>query len=353
MQSQNYKYYITGLKGMACLFIMIGHFLGIYKYAESFVPNIPMIDIIADSYFSFVIDEGWWLFLFFVVSGYLVAKSAVKRKRDIVLKGISRFLRLGFPIIFVYIVIYLIYLICGFHTTDTTSFFQCAWYQSFYTEKGYDITDVLMSPFNVLILGNVALNVPYWVLKMMFLASISIYILKYCYEEVNAISEKYESFIFSALVIITIVSIHFSYIFAACLIGMLISLYEEKEIKTKPYCAFWVMALFVILYILPSIFIAVVFFGSLIIFIPRVKWLNAFFSSKPMLYLGKISWGIYSLHWPIICSVGALTIIKLNSVVGLKTAYLISFFAIVILTIILAIIFYNSFEKLAMYLTKK
>lgn len=32
-------------------------------------------------------------------------------------------------------------------------------------------------------------------------------------------------------------------------------------------------------------------------------------------YLNKISFGIYSLHWPIVCSLGALVIVS-----GLKTA---------------------------------
>ena len=32
--------YIDGMKGYACLFILLGHFMGIYKYAE----NADMID---------------------------------------------------------------------------------------------------------------------------------------------------------------------------------------------------------------------------------------------------------------------------------------------------------------------
>ena len=36
----NYKSYITGLKGFACVMVMIGHFLGAFAYAD----NMP-IDI--------------------------------------------------------------------------------------------------------------------------------------------------------------------------------------------------------------------------------------------------------------------------------------------------------------------
>ena len=71
---RNELMYINGMKGIACLFIMISHFLGIYKYAQEFSPKFPILDIILNSPISFLVNETYWLYLFFVVSGYLVAK---------------------------------------------------------------------------------------------------------------------------------------------------------------------------------------------------------------------------------------------------------------------------------------
>lgn len=31
---KNRKMYIDGLKGLACFFVMLGHYTGIYKYAQ-------------------------------------------------------------------------------------------------------------------------------------------------------------------------------------------------------------------------------------------------------------------------------------------------------------------------------
>ena len=76
-EEQTYYYYLNGLKGIACLLIMMGHYLGLYKYAQSFTPSIRIIDIINNSLLSFLIDEGYWLYMFFVVSGYLVSKSKI------------------------------------------------------------------------------------------------------------------------------------------------------------------------------------------------------------------------------------------------------------------------------------
>ena len=67
MEENKREFFIDGIKGIACLFIMIGHFTGIYKYSQEFTPNIVYIDIINNSKFSFIIDELFWLYLFFVI----------------------------------------------------------------------------------------------------------------------------------------------------------------------------------------------------------------------------------------------------------------------------------------------
>jgi peptidoglycan/LPS O-acetylase OafA/YrhL len=190
--------YLNGLKGFACLFVMIGHYLGIYKYAQSFNPPIHIIDYLKGSPFSFLIDEGYWLYLFFVVSGYLVAKSKITSIADLISKSISRFLRLAMPILFSYFVIYLIYVTVGFHTAATNYLFQCQWYQGYYTGT-YTIKDVLLGPIYVLLLGKSLLNGPYWVLRMMFISSLIIYFLKLILFKLS--SSKYESPVFSSLII--------------------------------------------------------------------------------------------------------------------------------------------------------
>lgn len=75
MQSQR-EGYLDGMKGLACLFILLGHFTGIYKYAE----NASQIDswfvrILTEGLVSFFTAESFWLYLFFVISGYLLIIS--------------------------------------------------------------------------------------------------------------------------------------------------------------------------------------------------------------------------------------------------------------------------------------
>ena len=347
---QTYYYHLNGLKGFACFLVMIGHYLGLYKYAQSFVPSIKTIDVIYNSVFSFLISEGYWLYLFFVVSGYLVSQSKITNVKTLVIKSVNRFLRLAFPILFSYSIIYLIYLTVGFHTAETSALFQCQWFQKYYLDT-YSIKHVLISPFEVLLLGKARLNGPYWVLRMMFISSLIIYLIHYLYFKLKA--SQYESFSFSVLMIITIFSCFLSPIITACLAGMLVSFYEKSDITTKPCYAFWFIVIAMAVYFLPDTLNSIIFFAALIVFIPRIRLLNTIFSSKPFQFAGSISWGIYSFHWPIICSVGALSIVGLSTQIGIIEAYTVTFFFVLILTVLLSVCFFYSLERLAASLTKK
>lgn len=345
---QSKKHYITGLKGISCVFIMIGHFLGLYKYAQHFVPGFSLLDTILNSRISFVLDEGYWLYLFFYLSGYLVAKSQVKTVKDVVLKSINRFFRFAFPILFSYLVIYLISIFIGFHNSDTKNLFECFWFQKYYADH-YSIIDVLRGPIDVLFLGNHLLNTPYWVLREMFASSIIIYIVKYCY---CILSKKNETLCFCVLMAITFASFAVSSVVFACLLGMLISIYEDVEgILKKPCVAVGILLMSLMQYLALDHYVINTFFLFLIILAPKVHFIDACLSLKPFKFLGEISWGIYSFHWPLMCALGALLIIKLQPQTGLFVSYVISCFVVFLVTVATSIIFKFTFEKLSSYLS--
>lgn len=344
------KPYISGLKGISCVLIMIGHFLGLYKYAEQFLPNISPLDAFIHSRISYILNEQYWLYLFFFLSGYLVAQSRVETVGDVVIKSVKRFFRFAFPIFFAYLVIYLIYILIGFHNANTIVLFQCEWFQNFYSEQ-YSFMQVLRSPIDVLFYGACSLNQPYWVLKEMLVASIIIYILKYCY---LSLSKKNEALCFSALIIITFSFFSVSPVIFACLIGMLVSICENiPEILTKSYFAFWIMLIALFQYLLFQHFVFNIFFLFLIIFVPKVNFINNILSSKLFVFLGEISWGVYSFHWPLMCSLGALLIITLQPTVGLLYAFAIACVIVSIITLVISFIFNLTFERLSSYLSSR
>lgn len=349
MGSKKYYSYITGLKGLSCVFIMIGHFLGVYSYSQYFMPRISFLDTILNSKIGFFLYEGYWLYLFFFISGYLLSKTQVKTITDVITKSITRFFRLAFPILFSYLVIYLIYRLIGFYNGQTAYLFQCDWFQIFYSDQ-YSIMDVLRGPIDVLFLRETALNGPFWVLREMLMGSIMIYILKYIY---FILSKKNEVISFSVLVIITFAFAIVSPIITGCLVGMLIDICENIEgILDKQYFWFWIIMIALLQYIFNGTYVFNIIWVLAIVCVPKVKCFDAIFSSKPVEFLGKISWGIYSFHWPVICSFGAICIIKLQSQIGLTKSYVIACILSVLITMIVSVVYYFTFERLSSRLYK-
>ena len=327
---------------------MLGHFIGLYKYSEQFLPRSPLLDAILNSRFSFIANEAFWLYLFFYLSGYLVARSKVKSLGDVIYKSVGRFFRFAFPILFSYLVIYLIYIFAGFHNGATADLFKCAWFQGYFAEQ-YSIMHVLRSPIDVLFYGNCALNGPYWVLKDMFFASLIIYVLKYL---CHLLANRHEAFRFLLPAAVTIASVYVSNIIFACLLGMFISICEDAgDACGKPHIVIGILLMSLMQYIITENFVFNIFFVLLMILTPRVHFLDSFLSLKPSRFLGDVSWGIYSFHWPLMCSIGALIIIALQPQTGLTASYTLSGAAVSMITILLSVIFRYTFEKLAAWLT--
>ena len=173
-----YLSHLDGLKGLACVMVMIGHYIGVYKFAEYFPGDFAGFDWFLNSKLSFILDEQFYVKLFFIISGYLVSKSVIDSKSKLMKKCVQRFLRLGLPILFAYGIIWLIYHTIGFHTIETEAVVLNQWFQTMYNGE-FQFVDVITSPVDVLIMNRFEWNAPYWVLREMFFASLIIYVLNY------------------------------------------------------------------------------------------------------------------------------------------------------------------------------
>ena len=175
MQSQR-EGYLDGMKGLACLFILLGHFTGIYKYAE----NASQIDswfvrILTEGPVSIFTAESFWLYLFFVISGYLLIISTPPRKiRDFLVKCAKRILRLAIPIWGTAIFIFVIQNTIGFYNHSVQAIVQNTWLTHLYGSR-LTVLDILKEPFFVLILGTSKFNSPFWCLRDMLISSFLIY----------------------------------------------------------------------------------------------------------------------------------------------------------------------------------
>lgn len=352
-QKQNYKNYISGLKGFACIMVMIGHYIGLYKYAENFQADNIMLsffDTFHSSKISFLLDETFWVILFFVISGYLVSMSNVGSLASFLKKSVMRFLRLGIPVFLSIAIIFAIYKFIGFHTNDTDIFMINPFIQKAYTSE-YNIFQVLMSPFDVLIFGDVSLNSPFWVLREMLISSIIIYFLQFLHCKI-----KNNSLFLSIVGIVFFISMILSNVIFAGIFGYIINLIENhknNKITSEKIFVFLAILFSVSLYFIPRTRIACIFFGSLVLLIPKLPFVCSIFSSKVAQYINKISFGVYAFHWPVFCSIGMLCLINIALDKGLIVASIISSVVSVILTFLISVCFYHFIEKWIYILLKK
>ncbi len=153
---------------------------------------------------------------------------------------------------------------------------------------------------------------------------------------------------FSCMVLAALFTLYKYPIIGACLSGMLISFCEDNTAYCrKSFFAIWAMLVPVAFYLLPRHMISVVIFGAMIVFIPRLSWLDRLFSSGLFQFFGKISWGVYSFHWPLMCSIGAVFLLSFFSRFGNLGGYLLSCILTSAIVVILSVAFYYSLEKLA------
>lgn len=366
---RNFKTHLTSLKGLACIFIMIGHYVGVIKYAQEISIDTSFIYLFKKYHLFFLIDETFWLSLFFIISGYLCAKSEISKFSHLIIKSITRFFRLAFPIFFACTIILLISHLIGFHNLETVNYFKNSQFQNAYLTK-LSVTMLIKSPIDVLISSKCFFNSPYWVLQNMLIASLFIYLLVYMKSKITSL-KIYSFFIFTIIFGVFILNLKFNIFYSTiifgCFLGAIISLYEEqieKFIDNKMAIITFILS--IIIYLLyPNLYTSIFLFATSVLFIPKITLLDKLLKNKILEYLGKISFGIYSFHWPVICSMGSLVIVlswnKINPVFSITLTSAFSIFATIVISDFYNItaekwstkIVKNVKEKLELFITKK
>ena len=344
------KKHIDGLKGVACLLIMLGHFSGLYKYAQNCsVIDAPFLRLIPYS----LIAEGFWLRLFYVLSGYLVSRSGVATARDLERKAVVRFFRLALPIFGTTFYILLFTAVFGIHNHDIQSIVPNHWADMTYSVP-LTLGGAVLEPFRVLLLGKSAFNPVWWVLRDMFFSSLLVYLLTWTR---NLLSSGQRAATVCADLVLPAVIVFFIVtgkdIYFSVLIGALYGTHEKavgRVLEQKK----WICRILLLAPLAgfrdpnwvphPSILCLTDFsFVCFVFAVSHLRGPNAVISKLDK--LGSISFGVYSLHWPVFCSVGLLMILRGIGKMPGSRIYLISVLVSGIITICLSVLFHATVER--------
>lgn len=357
-KNRDTKEYISGLKGLTCIFIVLGHYSGIYKYAQDVtVIENSFLRVITSFPISIISSESYWLYLFFTISGYLLGLSTMKtvvRLKDVLIKGTIRFLRFALPILGAAVMIGIIQEVIGFWNQEISGVVENQWLMASYQEK-ISVLDVLKEPIRVLFLGKSKVNSPFWCLKGMFISSIIIYIVTWI-KDLLGKKLRYSASLIGVMAVVIFLIIG-RYAILAHILGMVLA-WNEKQLK-ELFGKF--KAIYVVCCLTPLIAFGVgghsavlgIAFSLLILAVGNITLCRKILESKVIKFLGSVSWGIYAFHWPIYCSVGMLILLKLYGVLQNSILQIVIIGVCFLVTLVLAVISRETIEKITDIFCKK
>mgnify|MGYP004501314971 CR=1 FL=1 len=359
-------YWIDGLRGFACLLIFFHHFtIGFFPatyYGDTVASHINyQMDIsLSQCPISVLFNGDFWVCIFCLLSGLVqsykifCANSINKVPEDM----LKRYLRLSLPVFVVSFIVYFMMHLNMFYNLKINDIVESPWLGGFYLDKA-SFSDVLISSFiSDWVTKNPMFSNAFWMLPYIFIGSYITYILAMI---VNNKKPRTLIVLFVAgllfynrqdYYLLFVIGVFIAYIMA----------YYDRKYKLQIFCGliFVLAGLFfggypsgvtpnniyhyfnTIGYVKCHILGATLF----VVGIYNCRFLIKILESKVLLWLGKISFGIYLIHIPVIFSVTSFIFMK---VYGVSDRYQmsagVSFFISLVLIILLAWLFNKYVEK--------
>ena len=180
--------YIDSLKGIACMFIFIGHYYyGLFASASKAINVYPWL-VKEHSFFSLLYNGTFCVALFCFISGYL--SKECKSIKDIVFNSVKRYIRLAIPMMTLGLLIYAVRNPFTFDSGDTISALLGStrvppagrgrtWVTSVGRGRNSLLAVIFNSFFGVLIFGKAGFSSQLWMLRPLLVGQVSFFIFSY------------------------------------------------------------------------------------------------------------------------------------------------------------------------------
>ena len=336
--------WIDYFKIFACIMVFVGHYYNAFYSFCNILPNLNhYVVVFFEKFPAPFLDGNFWVCVFCILSGYLSSKKNISSMKQLSLECILRYFRFLIPLLFVNISVYLVNIVFGFKSTELSLLYNNNWLGSFF--KNITLIGALK---NTITLGS-QLNGPLWMIRPLFLGNILILCANYMKNKLkNHTIIKIILLSTSLLITIFVASNYelFLYTFVT-LLGLIIS-HITNRIKIRYnylFLLFWLIFIH-IFYTIPLAQSIIRINGlSLLNTLSAFIFVLTLFFCKDMdslkknkLDLGSISFYIYLIHWPIICSLSCELIMLFdNYTMGYISVLLITSATVFIISYILSI----------------
>jgi peptidoglycan/LPS O-acetylase OafA/YrhL len=378
--------YLEGLRGVAAFIVFVAHFVQLFYPAmifgdSSLLHNSLELDI-SRSPVNLLFNGSFAVFIFFVLSGYVLSIKFTKENSNYEIlysSAVRRYFRLAIPSAVSLVIAYILMksnLLFYKDITETTNGFLN---NHFSVQPSFvEFISQFFGSYFVSFYKEKSLNPVLWTMHYELLGSFLIFILMALFSKVKNRLTVYLSYLFIMLLLIS----PFPY-FVAFILGLLISDVQNSKyknllggIQSNKFSTYFLLFLGLLLGSYPYVdtkgsiyqFIDVVFsyiplspsivcplFGSLLVLVSflRSNLLQTIFSKNFFVFLGKISFSLYLLHFILLSSFSSWLFSQVYGNYSYNFSCLIVFVVTMVLLLLISYLMYRTVDKSSILISSK
>lgn len=368
--------YLDGLRGIAAFIVVISHFIQIY-YPALFTMNTLQIhnDVefyIGTSPLNVFYNGNFSVCIFFVLSGFVLSYKYFQTGDMEVIKEsvIKRYVRLAIPVSFSIFIVYVINLFDGFTINQILHITKSDLVSNYNLINNNFFYMLQFAFFETFFKGNAIYNPVLWTMKYELFGSYLIFLFIIILKKSNV---RY-------LVYVILILSFFNSYFLGFILGLLLSdLYLNKKIN--------IFSIFDNIFVRLVTGIGGIFLGSypyldtsntiykylkinidgydslmiyhicgaflLMIFVLSSPYAKKVLSGKLFLFLGKISFSLYLLHFTLLCSFSSYIFVNLIRMFSYDLSVLLTFLISTPLMILCSYFMYKYIDNSSIRISKK
>jgi len=368
--------YLDGLRGVAAVNVMIMHFFVALAPAMVYGSTMPShfgkLDLLFSSTPLGLIGAGnFSVCIFFVLSGYVLTRKYFKTKDNsvIISSAVRRYLRLFVPVFAAVMLSYLLASAGLYRYYLETMVVSAGSNYRGYWDFTPGIVDAVKEAVWVSFFagGKVPYNPVLWTMKMEFFGSMLVFAMAllfgslrnrwtfYLASVVLFLNSYYLAFIIGMVFADTfnskmpIFKTNNQILLSIILVmGLFLGSYPISPVKPDSLYSFLNTGLFKIPYVTYHIISA----GMIMYVLLNSRGMQSFFSSPVPVFLGKISYSLYLVHFPVISSFTCALFLALYPLLSYGAAFLIACFLSLFLIVPLSYLFYKYVDTAGVELSK-
>lgn len=354
MEKQLRLLWIDGVKYMACMGVFLSHFCSAFIGENEKMDTLSPIIVQISQVFSFFLDGAFWVRMFCILSGALVAQKIISQKSELIESILLRYLRFAIPFFSAGCIFLIIECTIGYHAVECGKVLNLAWIGT-HNQTKVKFNDVLEMAF----LFKYTIDASLWTILPIFVGNIIIYIINYVLFKIK-IPEKYWGYIYITLFLLSIIKYDINSLCVSCCIlgaGM-IHVWNRIKIPYQLADTFCILVILMVTFghsylldvISQRIDIPVrlgldgygyIFYAIMLLLCIKNSRILKIFFEKYLSHNASLSFPIYVLHMPLIMSFSALICLHLYD----KVNYSINFVTNIIISSLLVIGSAYCYEK--------